>query len=116
MTGQKSNAELLVQEQIDAYNRQDMEGFLKSYADSVKVYMYPAIFQYQGKEAMRKEYIDMFTNLKTLHCTVEKRIIVGNKVIDEELVVYDKNKPAIHAVAIYTIAGDKITEVCFMGE
>ncbi len=111
-----STAEKLVQEQLDAYNKRDIEAFLKPYSDTVKVYYFPNQFAYQGKEQMRKQYADMFKKAVDLYCTLKSRMVLGNKVIDEESVIFDKNKPAAHAAAIYTIAGDKIVAVHFVSE
>lgn len=111
---EKSAAEKLAQEQLDAYNNRDIEAFLKPYDDSVQVYFFPNQFLYKGKETMRKEYAGMFANTPDLHCTLKSRVVVGSRVIDEELVVFDKNQQPFHAVAIYTVANGKITTVHFI--
>jgi hypothetical protein len=113
---EKTIAEKLAQEQLDAYNKRDIESFLKPYADSVSVYFFPNQFLYKGKEEMRKQYSGMFLQTTDLHCTLKNRIVLGNRVIDEESVIFDKTKPPMHAVAIYTIAGDKIVSVHFIME
>ncbi|ULQ55230.1 nuclear transport factor 2 family protein [Flavihumibacter rivuli] len=100
--------------QLNAYNARDIEGFLKPYSDSVKVYMFPDKLMYKGKDIMRKEYDDMFKSTPDLHCTLVNRITIGNKVIDRESVFFKKGVPPLDAVAIYTIEGGSITEVVFM--
>jgi hypothetical protein len=120
ITGAKAQekiiAEILVQEQLDAYNNRDIEAFLKPYSDSVSVYFFPNQLLYKGKETMRKEYSEMFSNLPGLHCTLKNRIVLGNRVIDEESVIFNKDKPAMRAAAIYTIANDKIVAVHFISQ
>ncbi|MEQ1675461.1 MAG: nuclear transport factor 2 family protein [Chitinophagaceae bacterium] len=111
-----SIAEKLVQEQLDAYNKRDIDAFLKPYADTVVLYFFPNQLINKGKESMRKEYGEMFTNLPDLHCTLKNRIVLGNRVIDEESVVFNKDKPAMRAAAIYTIAGGKIVAVHFISQ
>lgn len=111
---EKSMAEKLVQEQLDAYNNRDIEAFLKPYHDSVEVYMFPNRLLYKGKATMRTEYTGMFQNTPDLHCKIICRMVLGNKIIDEESVVFNKNKPPLHASAVYTIAGDKIVAVHFV--
>jgi hypothetical protein len=113
---EKSEAEKLAQEQLDAYNNRDIDAFLKPYSDTVAVYMFPNQFLYKGKERMRSEYAGMFKNTPDLHCTLKNRIVVGNTVIDEESVLFNKNKPPFHAAAIYTIAGGKIVAVHFISQ
>ena len=104
----------LAQEQLDAYNKRDIEAFLKPYADSVKVFTYPDKLEFKGKEVMRMSYAGMFAQAKDLHCTLVSRMVLGNKVIDEESVIFQKDQPPMRAIAIYTIDKDKIAEVRFI--
>lgn len=113
---EKTMAEKLVQEQLDGYNKRDIEAFLKPYSDSVAVYMFPNQLLYKGKEIMRTEYAGMFQNTPDLYCTVVCRMVLGNKIIDEESVVFNKTKPALHASAIYVIANGKIVSVWFVSQ
>lgn len=103
-----------VQTQLDAYNTGNLELFLSAYSDSVKVYNYPDEFRYQGKEKMRKVYGNMFENLSELHCRLVSRMVMGNKVIDQEFVTFSKEGKPVHVVAIYTVKDGKIIEVRFM--
>jgi hypothetical protein len=110
----KSVAENLAQQQLDGYNNRDIEAFLVPYADSVEVYQFPNKLLYKGKTTMRKEYEPMFANTIDLHCTITNRMVLGNKVIDEESVLFNKAKPPFKAIAIYVIENDKIAKVFFM--
>lgn len=104
----------LAEQQLQAYNKRDIEAFLIPYADSVAIYAYPNQLLSKGKEAMRKQYSSMFAQLPDLHCTLVNRLVLGNRVIDEEKVIFQKNQPPARAIAIYTIVKDKITEVRFI--
>ncbi len=104
----------LAQAQLDAYNQRDIDKFLEPYADTVAIYRFPGQLLYRGKEQMRKEYAGMFQQSPALHCTLVKRIALGNTVIDEESVLIRPGAPLIRAVAIYTIAGGKIATVTFI--
>jgi hypothetical protein len=110
----KSVAENLAQQQLDAYNNRDIEAFLLPYSDSVEVYQFSNKLLYKGKETMRSQYKDMFADTKDLHCTLVKRIVLGNKVIDEESVLFNTSKPPFRAIAIYIIENNKIAKVYFM--
>ncbi len=103
-----------VQTQLDAYNTGDLELFLSAYSDTVKVYNYPDEFLYQGKKEMRKTYRRLFQSLPDLQCRLVGRLVMGNKVIDQENVIFTKNEKPLNAVAIYTVEKDKIIEVRFM--
>ena len=102
------------QKQLEGYNNRDIELFLDAYADTVKVYRFPAILNYQGKDQMRQRYSSMFDRTPDLHCNVVSEIVKGNKVIHEERVRRDKTDNLSHAIAIYVVDGGKITEVYFL--
>lgn len=104
----------LAQQQLDAYNKRDINAFLEPYADTVVVYMFPHKLQYKGKETMRNQYAGMFAQTPDLYCTLVNRIVQGNTVIDQESVVFKKGVPPMSAIAIYTIRGDKIVAVHFI--
>lgn len=104
----------LAQAQLDAYNKRDIEAFLKPYSESVKVYAFPNQLLYEGKAKMREEYTSMFNRLPDLHCKLVNRMVLNNKVIDHEEVVIMKSQPKIYAIAVYTITDGKISEVRFM--
>jgi hypothetical protein len=111
---EKSAAEQLAQQQLDAYNRRDIEAFLKPYSDSVQVYMFPNQLMYKGKETMRQQYAGMFSGTPDLFCKLKNRMVVKNTVIDHEQVTFDKKRPAMEAIAIYTIEKGKIAKVHFI--
>ncbi|MBC7848341.1 MAG: nuclear transport factor 2 family protein [Chitinophagaceae bacterium] len=105
--------EILAQQQLNAYNLRDIEGFLEPYADSVEIYEFPEKLMSKGKDKMRKDYGPMFQQVKDLHCEVTKRIVQGNTVIDHETVWGFGPKP-VNAVAIYKIENGKIAKVYFI--
>ncbi len=110
-------AALLAQEQLDAYNRKDIEAFLFPFSDSVKVYNTLTELGYVGKERMRQVYTNWFAGLDSLNCQLVNRITSGNTIIDHEKMTYSRvGLDAIQtseAIAIYKIRGDKIEEVYF---
>jgi hypothetical protein len=106
--------EQLAQQQLDAYNKRNIEAFLVPYSDSVEVYIFPNQLQYKGKENMRSQYKPMFERLTDLNCKLVNRMVMGNTVIDHEWVIFDKNQPGVSAIAIYTIQNNKIQKVHFI--
>ncbi|MFN4285689.1 MAG: nuclear transport factor 2 family protein [Lacibacter sp.] len=106
--------EQLAQQQLDAYNQRNIDAFLIPYSDSVEVYTFPDRLQYKGKAAMRQQYAAMFERLPSLHCRLQNRMVMGNTVIDHELVTFDPAQPQVQAIAIYTIVADKIQKVHFI--
>ncbi|WP_299276190.1 nuclear transport factor 2 family protein [uncultured Psychroserpens sp.] len=111
-TTEPSKVEAIVQRNLEAYNARDIDAFMKDYADDVKLYAYPNTLQTEGKDAMRKSYKDWFDRVKDLRAFIKKRIVIGNKVIDEEQVT--ANGQIFNAVAIYEVENGKITKVTFI--
>lgn len=104
----------LAQQQLDGYNNRDIDAFLAPYSDTVKIYNHPNQLQFQGKDQMRAQYSGMFQNATDLHCTLVNRMVLGNVVIDQESVIFDKNRPPVKVMAMYKMAGGKIVEVYFI--
>ncbi|WP_051229792.1 nuclear transport factor 2 family protein [Psychroserpens burtonensis] len=111
-TIEASQVEAIIQRNLDAYNARNIDAFMKDYTDDVKLYEYPSTLQTEGKDAMRKNYKDWFDRTTDLRAFVKKRIVIGNKVIDEEQVT--ANGKIFNAVAIYEIENGKITKVTFI--
>ena len=102
----------LAQRQLNAYNFRNIDAFLEPYAEDVEVYNYPDKLLFKGKEAMRKNYSQIFENTPNLHCELLGRIVQGNIVIDQERVQFrDK---IVEAVAIYHVENGKIKKVYFI--
>jgi imidazolonepropionase-like amidohydrolase len=103
-----------VQQQLNAYNARDLEGFLDAYADSVEIYRYPNEPSSTGIEAMRGTYAGLFDRAPNLFAHVTQRMVQGAIVIDEERVYGLSNTP-LRAIAIYHINADgKIDRVEFI--
>jgi hypothetical protein len=107
-------AEKLAQEQLNAYNKRDIDAFVATYAENVKVYKFPNELLYEGKTAMYDMYGRMFARTPDLHCRLVNRIVMGNTVIDQEEVTISKKDQPMNAIAIYKIKDGKIAEVYFI--
>ncbi|MFS4468023.1 nuclear transport factor 2 family protein [Maribacter sp. 2210JD10-5] len=106
------NPKTVVQQQLDAYNTRDIEGFLDTYADAISLYNFPDKKRSQGKIQMREGYSKFFEATPDLHCELKNRIVIGNKVIDQERVTANGN--TFSAVAIYEVNDGKIARVTFV--
>lgn len=107
-----SDAETVVKDQLKAYNSRDIDGFLDTYANNVQLYNFPNKLSASGKKSMRTQYGSFFESTPDLHCEIKNRIVIGNKVIDEEYVTV--NGDYISAVAIYEVENGKIAKVTFI--
>ncbi|WKN44597.1 nuclear transport factor 2 family protein [Tunicatimonas pelagia] len=104
--------EEIVQRQLDAYNARDIDAFMDTYADSIALYSFPNELRTKGKEAMRTTYSQLFERTPNLYAEIKNRIVIGNKVIDQEYV--RAGERFIDAVAIYEVADGKIVRVTFI--
>jgi hypothetical protein len=107
-----SAAEKLVQEQLEAYNRHDIDAFLKTYSAEIKLYEFPDKEISSGQGAMRKTYGRLFDREPDRKARIAKRIVQGDYVIDHEEVSGGGRE--FKAVAIYQVKDDKIVSVWFL--
>ena len=108
----QESPEQIVQRQVNAYNARDIDAFLATYAENVKIYNESGQLIMEGHEQMRAGYADMFKTVTNLYCEIENRMVINNKVIDKEKVRY--NDSYIEAVAVYEVKKGKITKVNFI--
>ncbi|BEV73217.1 MULTISPECIES: nuclear transport factor 2 family protein [unclassified Paludibacterium] len=115
MPSSLSQAEVLAQAQLDAYNAHDLEPFLACFAEQVQVFVFPSTLQFSGKAAMRERYAQRFTD-ETLHARLLNRMVQGQTVIDQELVSLrlPEGPGTMEAIAIYDVQDGLIARVTFI--
>lgn len=104
--------EAIVDAQLEAYNRRDVEAFLAFYSDDAVLLRHPDKVTQTGKAEMRARYQRSFAN-KEARAQILERITFGRFVIDHERIVAP-GKDDIVAVAIYEIRDGKIVRVTFL--
>ena len=117
LEAQTTEAEKLVDQQLAAYNQQDLERFLAPFSDEVKIYDDLSRYNVTEKETMRENYKLWFDDVESLNCKIINRISAGNTIIDYEEVSYkkyDDHMKTLKAIAIYRISDGKISEVSFI--
>ena len=111
----QANRQHPVQRQLDAYNSRNLEEFLDCYSDDVIVTNGQTNDVLSlGKAAMREQYKKMFANSPNLHCTVVKRMELGDTVIDQEVINGHPRGNNVQAIAIYDLKANKIVRVRFI--
>lgn len=100
--------------QLEAYNRQDIEGFLKWYSEDVEIYNFPDELVLKGKEKMRERYVNAWKMNPLQKAEVKERIINGNTVIDREHVTGRADGKDVTVIAVYRMKGEKIDKVYFI--
>ena len=104
--------EELVQGQLEAYNAHDIDSFCRFFAQDIRVFdAHTQELMLAGMEDFRARYTETLSN-PALHCTLQNRMVQGNIVIDQEL-VEGFGEEYKHAIAIYHIHNDIISEVHF---
>ena len=106
------NAADIVQRQVEAYNARDLDRFVATYADDIRIFRMPAAEPaISGKAQLAEAYRARFS-VPALHADIVARIVLGNKVIDHERVRGIRQHP-IEALAIYEVSSDLIQPVWF---
>jgi hypothetical protein len=107
-----SNPETIVNDQLEAYNKRDIDEFSKTYAKDVKLYEFPEDITSNGIEELEKRYQVIFQKVPDLNAEIMNRIVLGNKVIDKEKATI--NGKTYYTIAIYEIDDGLISKVTFI--
>ncbi|HSM07358.1 MAG TPA: nuclear transport factor 2 family protein [Longimicrobiales bacterium] len=100
-----------VEQQLDAYNRRDIDAFLDAFARGVHVEDALGNRLMTGKSQMRPPYEKMFRNSPDLQCVVATRIDVADWVFTDECVsglVMEGAPIETRGVAAYHVKNGKI--------
>jgi hypothetical protein len=106
-----SSPEAIVDAQLAAYNRRDVEGFLSYYSDDAKLFAHPNQLTESGKDQLRTRYTRSFSN-QNVRAWIVKRIVFDRLVIDHERITGHPDG-ILEAVAVYEIKDGKIIGVTF---
>nr|WP_299389153.1 nuclear transport factor 2 family protein [Allomuricauda sp.] len=106
------DSEAVVQTQLEAYNNRDIDAFMDTYSEDIQLYNFPNMLLQGNRQQMQESYKAFFEKTPNLQCKIQNRIVIGNKVIDHELVTVKDG--SINAVAIYEVENGKITRVTFI--
>ena len=105
-------AEDVVNRQLDAYNARNIDEFVATYSEDIEIYNSKGELTMKGHKQLRERYNSLFKKTPNLHCRIENRIKINNKVIDKENVTM--NERIVEAVAIYEVTDGKIQKVTFV--
>ncbi|UDM15836.1 nuclear transport factor 2 family protein [Vogesella sp. XCS3] len=110
--------EQVIQAQLDAYNAKNLDALLACYAQDACMYQYPATLVAQGQDEIRQRMKLRFAE-PDLHAQLLRRVVVGEVVIDEEVVT--RNFPAgrgkVAMTMIYRVQNGRIVDAStIMGE
>jgi len=106
------NPETIVDKQLEAYNARDIDAFMATYSNDIELFNYPDIATSKGQGSMKERYGSFFNQTPDLHCEIKNRIVIGNKVIDEEYITM--NGTHFRAIAVYEVDENEILKVTFI--
>jgi putative hydrolase of HD superfamily len=115
-SAQPSEAERVVQAQVEAFNRRDVEAFMAAYAPDAIDWAFPSDTTFAGAARIRAHYAELFSDpdASRLHAEVRSRIVKGRFVIDEEYIVgLPADDPHV-SVIIYEVVDGRIKNAWFM--
>jgi len=107
-------AEQVVQSQVEAYNKGDVEKFLECYSENVQTIDFSSgkVIE-SGLVEMKKSYTGLFKQFPKLNCQIKTRIVQGDYVIDQEIITGIGDNSII-GTAIYQVLNGKIIKVWFL--
>jgi L-rhamnose-H+ transport protein len=111
--GEQEKAALIAR-QLDAYNAHDLEAFLGFYAADARFFEPPDVPVASGLDYARARYAKRFAETPEVHCRIEKRIIQGDYVIDQEFLTGLVDGATERAVVMYKVGAGKIQAVWFV--
>ena len=104
--------ESIVQKQVEAYNARDIDAFMAAFSNNIQLLNFPNEQASKGKDQVRAIFEPYFTNTLDLNAAIKNRIVLGNKVIDQEYITENGNHKTV--VAIYEIQNGKISKITFI--
>ena len=99
----------IVQRQLDAYNRRDIDALMAIYDEQARQFEFPGTLAASGAVQIRERMSLRFRE-PDLHARLVQRAVMGNIVIDQEVVTrnFPEGIGTVDVVAIYETADGKI--------
>ncbi len=108
VTASERAALAVVVRRTAAYNRHDIEEFLATYAENVRVYEYPDKLLGEGRERMRGIFGPQFAENDGRIVVHTQHALENTVISDETTTVYGHTE---HNIGIYTVSDGAIVEV-----
>lgn len=102
----------VVQRQVDAYNRHDLDAFLACYAPTAVIEWADGTRRFAGHQEIRARYAELFASAPDVHATVTGRLRAGEWTVDEEHVHLDDSR--LHVLVGYRVRNELIDLVVML--
>ena len=108
----------VIQQQLDAYNAKDLNGWLATYAMDAEQYALKGERLACGHAEMRSRMLERFSE-PDLHAKLLDRTVIGNTVVDLEIVTrnFPQGRGKVDMMCVYEVRNGLIQKASFsMGE
>lgn len=112
MSKEVARPEDVIDGQLDAYNRQDLDRFCSFFAPDISIVSVNGDFALKGKEELRARYEKLFSKYPNNRVLILSRIVQGPFVFDHEYVTGRDGEP-VRAVCCYHIESGLIKSCTF---
>jgi len=104
----------VVQAQLDAYNAQDIDALMRTYAPNARQFALHEAVLAEGSDAIRARFLTRFAE-PDLHARLLSRVVLGNFVTDLELVTrnFDDGLGTLEMLCIYEVVDGRIQNASF---
>ena len=103
----------IAQKQLDAYNAQDLDTYISYFTEDCIVSGLNGVPTETTREAIKARYAKAFAQFPQNKAELKNRIVVGNTIVDHELVIRAPGGEQFEIIAIYTFRDGLIARVDF---
>jgi hypothetical protein len=103
----------IAQKQLDAYNAQDLDTYVSYFTEDCIVSGLNGVPTETTREAIKVRYAKAFAQFPQNKAELKNRIVVGNTIVDHELVIRAPGGEQFEIIAIYTFRDGLIARVDF---
>ncbi|MEI7791630.1 MAG: nuclear transport factor 2 family protein [Alphaproteobacteria bacterium] len=103
----------IAQKQLDAYNAQDLDTYVSYFTEDCIVSGLNGMPTETTREAIKARYAKAFAQFPQNKAELKNRIVVGNTIVDHEMVIRSPGGEQFEIIAIYTFRDGLIARVDF---
>ncbi len=103
----------VAQKQLDAYNAQDLDKYVSYFTEDCIVSGLNGTPTETSRDAVKARYAKAFAQFPQNKAELKNRIVVGNTIVDHELVIRSPGGEQFEIIAIYTFRDGLIARVDF---
>ena len=105
----------VVQAQLDAYNRRDIDALLSTYAPDAEQFVLHGVRIAKGYAQMRPRFLARFAE-PDLHARLLLRMVVGNVIVDLEIITrnFPEGRGTLEMLCVYEVADGRIQKASFL--